>query len=291
MSGGGSGNTQTIEKSDPWGGQQPYLLDIFKRAQEQFNAPGPSYFPGSTVAQRDPATIEALRQMRESVAPNQQNLATSAASGLNFAMMAPDVKNNPYAQGAIQSAINPAVRAFTDPGGIMQNLRSEFGSADQYGGTRHALALGTASDRLQQNILDTTARMSGDFYNQGLTAQGRALALAPQIQGMQATPSTTLGLVGTAEEAYKQQLIDEEIKKWNFEQNLPAAKLAQYQQMVQGGYGRESVTQTPSTRLNPWLAAGGGAAAGAAAGAATGASSGGYYGAAIGAIIGLLASR
>lgn len=288
MSGGGGRSTQTIEKADPWAGQQPYLLDIFQQAKNQFNSSMPGYFPSSTVAPQSPDTQRAIEMMRGAV-PGQQQLATQGAGATSFALMSPDVANNPYATGAIGAAINPAVRAFSDPGGVLSQIRGEFGSADQYGGTRHALALGMASDRLGQNILDTTSRMAGDFYGQGLTAQGRALALLPGIQQAQATPAATQSIVGQTEETYAQQIIDEAIKKWNFEQNLPALKLQNYQNIVGGGnYGGTTTSTGPAARTNPLLQAVGAGAAGAAIGAATGFSQGGVYGAAIGALIGLL---
>lgn len=287
MSGGG-GNTQTIEKADPWSGQQPYLLDIFQQANQQYYSNKPSYFPGSTVAPQSPDSARAIAAMRAAYDP-QTALASQGASASNFAMLSPDIENNPYAQGAIRSAINPAVRAFSDPGGVMSQIRGEFGDTGQYGGTRHALALGLAGDRLSQNVLDTTSRMSGELYGQGLTAQGRALALLPGTMTAQAQPAATLSVAGQAEEGFQQQLIDEAIKKWNFEQNLPALKLQNYQQMVQGGYGGQQTSTGPGTRTNPLLMAAGGAAAGAVAGASIGAGYGGY-GAAIGALIGLLSA-
>lgn len=46
--GGGGGNTQTIQKSDPWGGQQPYLQDVMGQAQFLEQNEAPFYYPGST---------------------------------------------------------------------------------------------------------------------------------------------------------------------------------------------------------------------------------------------------
>ncbi len=46
MSGGG-GNTTTVQKSDPWLGAQPYLLDALGFASDTAYAP-PGYYPGQT---------------------------------------------------------------------------------------------------------------------------------------------------------------------------------------------------------------------------------------------------
>lgn len=45
-SGGGGSKSTTVQRSDPWSGQQPYLQDIYKRAG---NLPQQQYYPGQTV--------------------------------------------------------------------------------------------------------------------------------------------------------------------------------------------------------------------------------------------------
>ena len=44
--GGGSqsGSTTTVQKSDPWSGQQPYLTFGFNEAQNLFDSATPQYF-------------------------------------------------------------------------------------------------------------------------------------------------------------------------------------------------------------------------------------------------------
>lgn len=47
--GGGGTSTNTVEKSDPWIGQQDFLKDVFGKAQARYNEDSPSFFPGSTI--------------------------------------------------------------------------------------------------------------------------------------------------------------------------------------------------------------------------------------------------
>ncbi len=47
--GGGSQSTQTVQKADPWSGQQPFLTTGYEQAQARLNSDQPSYYPGSTV--------------------------------------------------------------------------------------------------------------------------------------------------------------------------------------------------------------------------------------------------
>ena len=50
--GGGGGqttSTQTVQKADPWEGQQPFLTTGYQQAQDRLNSAAPQYYPGSTV--------------------------------------------------------------------------------------------------------------------------------------------------------------------------------------------------------------------------------------------------
>src|SRR5574338_1366974 len=47
--------------SEPWAKQQPYLQDIFQKAQDQYNNPNmPQFYPGQTFANPDAATLAGL---------------------------------------------------------------------------------------------------------------------------------------------------------------------------------------------------------------------------------------
>jgi len=55
-SGGGGGGqaTNTVQKADPWSGQQPFLTTGFEQAEARLNSSSPSYFPGETIAGFNP---------------------------------------------------------------------------------------------------------------------------------------------------------------------------------------------------------------------------------------------
>lgn len=284
------GGQNTIEKdSTPWVGQQGYLSDIFRQAQAQYyDHNTPSYFPGSTVANLDPATLAAQQSLLQG-AQNAQQTADVSRQALAFNMTdARDVESNPYLQSAIRAAIRPMQENFTDVGGTIYNIGDQALQAGQWGGTRQGVAEGIALSRLNQQVGDVAASMASQGYETGLDASTRALAISPQISAQQFTPAQGLDAVGQQQRQYAQELLDDEIARWNFDQNLPSQKLANYQQVVQGGYGGQSTTTSPAARVSPLMSAAGGALSGAAVGASTGASGGGYWGAAIGAMIGLM---
>jgi hypothetical protein len=295
MSGGGGTNT-TTQKSDPWVSQQPYLQDIFSQAQKQYQQPGPQYFPGQTLAPVQPQTQQAQTMAATAATGPMQNLANAGAWGSNYALTtAVDPANNPFFQSAVQGAIRPAVQAFTDAGGPLSQIRNDATSAGQYGGTRMGIGEGIATSRLQQQVLDTAAGMGNTAYNEGLTAQGRALAFLPGVQQTAAAPATTLDTVGQQVQQQQQNVINDAIARWNYQQTLPQQKLSQFQNVVQGQYGGQAVTQAPTPQGNPLMSGLGGAVGGYALGSALGGAANGAvygpWGAAAGALIGLFGSR
>lgn len=297
----GGGQTTVEKNADPWSGQQGYLTDIFTNAQKQFYGQSPQYFQGNAVAPLSPETIEGQQYLTDYA----KGGATQNVNEMNKALQynltgALDVTNNPYLDKAIAAATNPAIEQFSDTGGVLANIRSDIGSAGQYGSSRQGIATGIAADRLQQNLLDTGAKMASAAYGQGLDASGKALAMAPGVMQAGMMPATMLDAVGQQNRAYEQSLIDEAMNKWNFEQNVDAAKLANYQGLVQGNFGGTSTAIQTGGGPNKAVSAIGGAATGAALGTmgtaiATGASMGSVVpgwgtaiGAGIGALIGLL---
>jgi len=58
--GGGGGqntSTQTVEKADPWEGQQPFLKDVFSKAQARYNQASPNFYPNSTITDFNPLEV------------------------------------------------------------------------------------------------------------------------------------------------------------------------------------------------------------------------------------------
>ena len=264
MSGGG-GDTQTTQRTSPWEGQQPYLRQIFSEAQRQYQGPAPQYFPGSTVAPLAPETQQAQEAMRQYASGPAQQLAGQTTAAQQFALgPVLDVGNNPYVQGAAQAAVNPVVDALLER--ALPAVRHGAVAAGGYGGSRQQLAEANAVRDATQAMVDRTAGLYERAYGQGLDTFARGLALAPQTLQAGAAPAQMLDLVGQQQRDYQQALIDDQIARHNFEQSLPATRLAQYLQFVQGNYGGT----TMSTGRAPGGSAMSGLMGGAMGGAALG---------------------
>jgi hypothetical protein len=280
MSGGSSSPSKTTTTSEPWKEQKPYLLDVFKQAQNQYNAPGPEYFPYSTVAGTSPATEWAQQYITGTGRDQLQQSANSALGALNFNLNSTqDIQNNPYLASAIEAAQRPLVQQFSDAGGVLSGIRDQFQGAGQFGSTRQGIGEGIAAGRLQQQLGDISATMGNEAYMRGLDASVKSLAFLPQIQEGLIAPAKAVDAVGQQQQQMEQAYLNDLINRFNYYQNLPAAQLAQYQNLVQGSYGGTTTQQLPTSGGTSPLS-------GALGGAATGAAIGGPWGALAGGILG-----
>lgn len=279
-----TGSQQT--SAEPWGPQQPYLLDLFNKAQERLNSGGAQYYPGQAVTGQSADTTNAQDLLRQQVASGTAPTVNAANQALQFNLTdARDVNSNPYLQSAIQAAIQPAIDRFQDSGGTLSQIRDEAantGTGLGYG-TRGDIATGLATARLNRDILGTSATMASQGYQSGLDASKAALATAPGIINANALPAEQLSAVGTQQDQYSQALIDEAMNKWNFEQNAPSNQLSEYQGLITGNFGGTATAPAPTK--NPVGGAAGGALLGLQA------SGGNPYAAAGGALLGYLMSR
>ena len=350
--GGGGGTTQTIQKADPWIGLQGPLSTLYGQAEAAYNAPGPSYYPGATVAEQSPVTQQAqdLAYQRATsgnplVGQAQQQLYDTlgdkyygmnpATSPLAYIGSGAMLNSNPYLDAMFGQAAGRAGEQFSKY--TMPGIASMFSQGGRYGSG----AMGEATNQAQQNFGNTISNLATNIYGgnyaneRGLQQQalgqlgtdfGReralqlsTLGLAPGLSQADYVDISQLGQLGSSQDAYRQSLLNADISRWDYGQNLTAQKLQQLSALLQGGgayAGANSTTTAPGTS-NPLMGAlgggmmgyqlggmlggtgasaasmlGAGAAAevgGAAAGAATG-SSLGPWGALAGAVLGGLFS-
>ena len=88
--GGGGQSTNTVEKSDPWEGQQPFLKDVFGKAQARYNQAGPSFYPSSTIAGFNPLEQSYQNQVVDYAQGGRpQAMQTGAESAINNQLFNP----------------------------------------------------------------------------------------------------------------------------------------------------------------------------------------------------------
>lgn len=121
MSGGG--DTTTVQQSDPWSGQQPYLTDLFRQAQGQYGNL-PQYFPDATYVPFSPQTELGLNMTMDRALNNPLTM------GAEYAALGGMMQNRPDLAYGIGGA-NQAISGI--PGA--QNIFSQFGQAPGLGDT------------------------------------------------------------------------------------------------------------------------------------------------------------
>jgi len=261
MGGKSDSPSQQVVKQDPWAGQQGYLKDVFGEAQNLYEQPGPFYYPYSGVAGLNPDILGGQDLLRNYALTGAQQQADQAAGagafGLTGAVLSP--YSNPYLAETARAAIRPATETLLQD--VLPNVGSAAQQAGAYGGARQGILESNVLNDYMRNVMDTSAGLYSQGYGQGLDYMGRSLALAPQTQAMGAMPAQYMDVVGQQLRAYEQQLIQDDIDRWSYYQQLPYTKLAEYSNAIQGSYG--GTTTQPGPIANPLLGAAGGAMAGA----------------------------
>ncbi len=296
MNGGGGGGDTTstsIQYSPEEAARRTQVMDEAQRIYKQ-SAPqmtGAAY-PGATPVGVSADTLKGQELTRQgastvigSIGQTQQASADAAgalrqnqalgglqnaqmAQGVNYGLNgAMDVQNNPYLQGAMQSAIRPVTDAYTDAGGVMSTIRTNAGQAGQVGSSRQGIAEGIAAKGYLNKVGDITAQMGTQAYDTGqktftstlgqvptwqkssleqanaqneyLKNQGSALQ---QVTSAAQAPGAMYSGVGAQNENIQKEYADYAANQRMWGLNAPWIPLQNYASLVYGG-------SAPSTQI------------------------------------------
>lgn len=194
--GGGGGGSQTVNTQvQPPSYAMPFLKFGLDQAKAQFNTQAPNYYPASTVVGFSPESSMSLDMMRNRALD--PNSMTAQARDV--------VQQNLMGTNPLQSA------AFKP---VIDSVQSQFAKAGRYGSGANQQALASA------------------LAPAALQAQQAAIAQAPQIQNQDLAQ---LSAVGAAREQQSQAELEDQINRFNFEQNIQQQKLKDYMALVGGG--------------------------------------------------------
>jgi len=319
MAGGGGGqSTNTITKSDPWAGLQPYLTGsvaeparpwtpgnpaqpargaiqgVLPAAQQWFESGSPTPYQGNTVAQLDPNQLQALQRTSErSLAGSDLNRA--AQSGVQSTLQGDYLNANPYLDATFDKAAGGLTRQYQNT--VMPSIVSMYSTAGRYGSGAMQGATAEAGRGLGEGLSGLANDIYGGNYQAERGRMMSAATMAPQLASQDyADIQAQLGAGGVMQ-AQNQQNLNADISKWDFMQNQPLNKLQAMSGLINGtgaGLGQQnSQTTAGQSGFNLGGAIGGGmtgyAAGGALAsalapaaatggGAAAGAAAGSPYG-------------
>jgi hypothetical protein len=244
--GGGKGGSGTqTQKSEPWSGVQPYLKSGYATGQDLYMNNSPDYYPGQTYANTDPLQTEARTGLEQYARGQMGQDVNGLRQGFGTLMGAADVNNNPYLYQAAMGATRPIVDQLTEQ--ILPSIRSGATNTGQYGGSRQALAEGTAIGKATQAMGDMTSGMYSNAYQSGLGTLSNALGMAPQQMQMWQSPYSTLDTLGGQYQADQQKQIDAATKKWDYNEQLPYSQLSDWMNILNAGGGLGGTSKTSSS--------------------------------------------
>lgn len=251
---GGGGSTTTVQKADPWAGQQPYLSDIFRQAQQLYNSGGmaPNYYPGQTVAGQSQWTHDAL-QMQANRAQNGSPLIDNASNAMNNITTGQALQNN---QGLnilnqLSQEDNPYVDELYNRANSQAQsaINGNFSAAGRYGSGAHAAASADAANNLANEMYSSlwdkradAAQAAGQLYNTGIGQQVVAGQAGQQLANQAYTDAEALSQAGGIMDDYNQQLINADIDRYNYNQQKALLALQNYNNLIQGSYGGTTTT-------------------------------------------------
>ena len=175
------------EKAQPAqvaGFQQPFLEDLFARAQQVSR--GPAISPVEMQGQQ--MALGAARGLQPQIAGAQRAGQFLTDPGLLSPMA------NPFLAQTAQAAARPVLQGLTEQ--ILPQIRREAIGAGGFGGTRQDIASGLAGRGALQTIGDISGDIFSRAYGQGLGALQQGLALAPQTAALGLMPSQVFRDVG-----------------------------------------------------------------------------------------------
>ncbi len=255
--------TQQTQQSGPPDYINPYIQRALPQLEQQA-LQTPQFFPGSTIAGFSPQTEQALNltQQRATNGSALQNAGNQALT---------DTASGKYLFGG--DGFNAAYQAAANK--IIPQVQSSFAGA----GRLHS---GLAEQAQTSALADAFAGLYGQERNN----QMQAAALAPSYAQADYNDINRLADVGAQRDNLAQQRINEDIARFDFNQNAPLQRLQQYLPLLYGAPGQNITingSQTSPLYQNRTAGALGGGLIGGQVG-----SQFGPWGAGVGAGLGLL---
>jgi hypothetical protein len=241
MGGGGrTTNSTTTTNIDP--SIKPYVTYGLEEGKRLYESGTPTFFPGQTYVSPSQATQSALQMAQERAmagsplvrSAQQEQLATIQGRGVN-----------PFLEGALAGVNRQARETFTEG---VQGLQSRASSMGRYGSAAQAEQEAMAQDVFARALAEQGGQLA---YGSAEAERARQVAAAQAAPAMAATDYADIQKLlttGQAQEQYSSAELQDAINRFNFEQNLPQAKLGQFANLFSSvPQGGQTVQQaTPS---------------------------------------------
>lgn len=220
----GKVTTNRSESIAPWANQQPYLHDLFSKAQD-------AYVHNPQVAAQSPYTqaaqaLTAQRALAGSPVTDAMQANIQDTLGGRYLNAGYGANENPYLENAISRALDKAKGSFLDT----------------YGGAHTDLQNSGFKEGLSRVLAETATDAYNQNYQTERNRQMQAAALAPSAALQDYLNLQQLAGAGSSQEARSM-----------YEIAAPWMAIAQYQNALAGNYGREGTgSEEKPYFYNPW---------------------------------------
>ena len=223
----------------------PYLSEALGRARQLFlQGQAPQLYPEQMYVSPSQQTLTALQRAEQlaNPAPILEEGQTAYQQALDQATRTATgeyVKESPYLQAQLSAALRPLQQQFTEQ--VIPGISSQFSKAGRYGSGAMERATSGATEAFTRATGDITANIAGQQFQTERGYQQAAIpqlaqmgAQAPQFYQTQFMPIQQLAQVGAQREAIAAQPLQEQIQRFQYQQQLPYQQLSGYLSSIYG---------------------------------------------------------
>lgn len=230
----GGGGTDTVKStSGPPAYLQPDIQYGTGQARQLYQQGGPQVYPGSTVANRSPETLAgwagtAARANAGSPVQGAANNYLQRTINGDFLHAGDQQLDSVY--GNVASHVLPSTNA-------------QFSLGGRYGSNAH-------QDTLVGNLTNAYAPYALQQYQGERQMQQGAAGMAPQAANQDYVDLAALQGVGTARDTYGQNVLSDQVGRFDANQNRAYDNLSRYMSLLYGNPARQQTTSQPAQGFN-----------------------------------------
>jgi hypothetical protein len=239
--GGGGGQQQTSQTGiDPI--LKPYVSYGLGEAKKLYQGASPRYYAGQTYVDPSAQTTQALTAAStRAMAGNP--LLPAAQQQQQAVISGQYLQNNPYFNQAMAGASQGATQTYMD---AIKSAQGGASMAGRYGSGVSADIQNRAANTLANTLANKAGELSYANYAAERGRQEQAAMGAPALANADYTDINQLLKTGQAREDYANTALQADINRFNYQENLPTAKLNQYAQYLTGTPQGSTTTSTSS---------------------------------------------
>lgn len=205
------------------------------------------------------------------------SLLTPGTEGMTATARGDFLTNNPYLDQVYGQASGRVKQDFSED--ILPQLNASLGMGGNAGSTMHELMLGKAGGELTDSLADLSANIYGGnyqaergrmtdaqgnlvqagsgLYGTGVNEKLGLTGMAPGLREAQYGDAAKLREAGGAYESQAGKVLEDDINRFNYNQNADLASLQDYLSMISGNFGSTSTTRQSNSGSGAATAIGG----------------------------------